>query len=434
VKGKETTRAGLGWLWACMAWFMAFAAAYAFTNPPGEAPDEHWHLAYANYLAEHRELPVQTDPARHVDQGHHFPLYYLTAAALIRLVDGDGRVDPGFEPNSAFIAYGGGRGDVPRFQSRPANGDLGSFRVLRLLGVFFGALTVLFVGLAARQVLPEGPWMLAPAFVAGIPQFQFVSAAVSNDSLMTATAALVTWMLIRAIEKPEPKRWIALGFATGLAIWAKKSNLVLVPVGLLAALASPGQGGYWKSVVLRWSAVLLPVLIVAGPLFLRQQIVYGDALGNGMERATLPQLVDPKPITDRYFVRTFPSITARSFVAHFGWMNVAVPTVSIAAHWFLSILLGLLALTGLFDRGRRIITLVLLSAVAFAAAGLTWYNLTYTQAQGRLLYPALAAMALLLALGADRLKNWRPVIWIAMAIWLAVDVVGLVTNLRFYGR
>lgn len=434
VKGKEAARAGWGWLWACLVWFSAFATAYAFTNPPGEAPDENGHLAYANYLAQHRELPVQTDPTRHADQGHHFPLYYLMAATVIRVVDGNGRVDPGFEPNPVFIAYGGGRGDVPRFLSRPDNGDLGAFRTLRMLSVFFGALTVLLVGLAARQLMPDGPWMLAPAFVAGLPQFQFVSSAVSNDSTMAATAALAIWMLLRALEKPEAKRWVALGLALGLAIWAKKSNLVLVPAGILAALAAPGQGGYWKAVALRWSAVLVPVLIVAGPLFLRQQIVYGDALGNAMERATLPQLVDPKPITDRYFVRGFPSITARSFVAHFGWMNVAVPTLSIAAHWILSLLLGLLSLTGLFDRGRRVITLALLATVVFAVAGLTWYNLTYTQAQGRLLYPALAAMAILLALGADRLKTWRPVIWIALAIWLAVDVVGFVTNLRFYGR
>lgn len=433
MKGKEAKSRGSIWLWACVAWFFVFAVAYVFTNPPGEAPDENGHLAYANYVAGRGELPVQTDPARHADQGHHFPLYYLAAAVVIRLIDDDGRVDPGFEPNPAFIAYGGGRGDVPRFLVGRSNGDFGSFRALRLLSVVFGALAVLCVGLAARQLLPEGPWMLAPAFIAGLPQFQFVSASVSNDSLTVATAALATWAIVRAIGKTDSRRWIVTGLAVGLAIWAKKSNLVLVPVALAAALSGSGQGSYWKGLGLRWIGLLVPALLVAGPLFSRQQIVYGDALGNAMERATLPELVDSKPITDRYFLTGFPRITARSFVAHFGWMNVAVPTLSIVAHWAVSVLLGVLALTGLFDRDRRALTLVLLSAMVFAASGLTWYNLTYTQAQGRLLFPALPAMALLLALGADRLKNGKSVLWIAIAIWLAVDVVGFVTNLRFYG-
>lgn len=433
VKRREVGSKGAGWLLGCLAWFLAFAIGYAFTNPPGEAPDENGHLAFANYVARHGQLPVQTDPSRAADQGHHFPLYYVLGAGLIRLTDEDGFVDAGFEPNPAFVAYGGSRGDVPRFLHDGAPGDLASVRLLRLLSVFFGAVTVLFVGLAARQALSEGPWWLAPAFVASLPQFQFVSASVSNDSVMAATAALTLWALIRALQKPELRRWIAVGLALGLAIWAKKSSLVLVPVVVLAALTGPAPNGYWKSVGVRWAAALVPVLLIAGPLFVRQHFVYGDMLGNAMERATLPHLVDEKSILDPYFVTSFPKVTMRSFVAHFGWMNVAAPTITILGHWVVSVLLGLLALTGLFDPDRRRLTVILLGTILLAVAGLVFYNLTYTQAQGRLLFPALAAFAILLACGADRLKTPTQVLWVVFGVWVPVDMVAFSSNLRFYG-
>lgn len=421
---------GAYWLLACILWFLGFSVSYVYTNPPLEAPDEPGHLDYANFVATHGTLPNQLDPSidKRAEQGHHFPLYYIAAAGVIRLVERDDQIRLAEMENPEHLMNGGSKPDVPKYQ-HGAEGDLSSFHGLRMLSVAFGALTVLFVGLAARSVMPKGPWILAPILVATLPQFQFISAAVSNDSLAAMTAALATWALLSANSHRHTRTYVWAGIAVAAAIWAKKSNLVFVPIALALPLLDRAS---LKLSAARLASITIPMLLIAGPLFVRQYVLYGDFLGNGMERETLGTLVDPKAITDPYFFTTFPKVTARSLVAHFGWMNVAVSTLAILAYWL--VMGGMLILSSLsaFDKERRSVTVLLWAVVLLTLAGLAFYNLTYTQAQGRLLFPALTGIAVLVAVGCDRLKSSSASIWTAAAVWSAVDIVALLRNLRFY--
>jgi hypothetical protein len=120
-------------------------------------------------------------------------------------------------------------------------------------------------------------------------------------------------------------------------------------------------------------------------------------------------LVAHKPITSPYFYTTFPLMLGQSFVGVFGWLNLFLPTWAYLAYSGL----GAGAIVGWLrhpPRARPERT-ALIALVAFALLGLAMViriNLDFNQPQGRYLFPALAAIAILTAGGLERLPRWSP--------------------------
>jgi hypothetical protein len=78
-------------------------------------------------------------------------------------------------------------------------------------------------------------------------------------------------------------------------------------------------------------------------------------------------------------------------------------------------------------------------ALIVFAAGVVYYNLTYSQPQGRLLFPALGPFAVLLETGLEsycsnvKRRSRRNLIWaIFIAVLLAIDIVTLYQTYHFY--
>jgi len=69
--------------------FIALALVYSLTVPLFEGPDEIWHYAFANHLANGGGLPVfdAMQPATFLRNGAHPPLYYALIAAVIAPID-----------------------------------------------------------------------------------------------------------------------------------------------------------------------------------------------------------------------------------------------------------------------------------------------------------------------------------------------------------
>ena len=137
------------------------------------------------------------------------------------------------------------------------------------------------------------------------------------------------------------------------------------------------------------------------------------------------EMMDPKPITSPYFFTLFPYALARSFVGIFGWMRISMP------EWIYQLfgLLALLAIVGSIYRviRRRIDTrlmVILLTAPLLSLLITIHINLTFTQPQGRYLFPALSAIALLVAIGLEGLPVWS---------WrLTIIVLGILVLVNFY--
>jgi 4-amino-4-deoxy-L-arabinose transferase-like glycosyltransferase len=432
--------------------------------PPLETPDEEHHLNYINYVSRRLALPNQLIPEKAViGEGHQYPLYYVFGAAVVRALNADHGVELTTVPNKKHKLLGGDSLTVPSFHHAgldifKAPSDAFSFYVLRALSVLFGLITVVFIYRLAGLFFKEPPWACLAAVMAGtLPQFIFISLSVSNDGLSNALAAAALFYMVKiaASKDPRPdwKSHILLGLFLGLGVLAKKNGLVLLLPAALVLVRSawlrrgchPEHSEGSHSTLGRVgpaAAVVLIVIILTGWVFVRNQILYGDLLGNRMEKATLEPLglIDEKTPTPAYVLHDFLPRLGTSFVAMFGQWASFLP-LSVYYFYlavFLAGLAGVLILL-IIKSLRDFKILLMLVAWLVTLGAVFYYNLTYTQPQGRLLFPALGPIAVLTAVGLEGLfsrikaRSARRVLSAALVCaFLAIDVIAAYRLYHFY--
>ncbi|MFN8500870.1 glycosyltransferase family 39 protein [Kouleothrix sp.] len=465
--------------------FIALAALYSAVVPLGEGPDEPGHAGYVFFVARERRLPDQR--ADEVPgEGHQPPLAYLLAAPLVAwLPAADRAIDWPANPRFTWApAAGAGPAREPNAVAHgsrefwPWSGATLGWHLARLASVAAGAATVVFTYLAAREfaggqrraqdpdnraafaLSPASFALIAAALVALNPQFLFVSALVTNDALLAALSALLLWLALRRADERRRAAGaggyaLGLGVVLGLALLTKQSALLLAPVAGIAALdrSLRARRGPLASLALLAGATLL----VCGWWYWRNLQLYGDLFGLAVFQAEFTtQAFDPRSLAA--WGGALSQLHA-SFWARFGWMNVQPPGWAI---WPF-VLLEALALAGW---GRRLLAhdpqptvegrgaswrgwrwpvvgglwyVLLLPALALAwvvsfalTAGLVAW-------QGRLLFPALPAIAIVMAYG---LASWQSresttkkrlwanstrllVLgsWLCLALWLPFGVI-----------
>ena len=398
--------------------YVLLAVAYSLGTPPWEAPDEPSHYLYAEYFAVHGSLPPEAPPPRgnywedgyvtSLYEWYQLPLYYVLVAPQIAFVDllrpgtipeAFPPVDPEFPENvdNLFIAPPDGLLGVPVASA--------SLRIVRFFSVALGLGTLLVVHRMA--LLASGgdqvAALTATGFMAFIPQYTFISGYVTNDNLvilMSATCLLAFLSLLKPSDERIMWRVAGTGLLLALAQYTKLSVLFVLPLGLLCLLlrlARHRSAKQWllESTVLV-SAAIVPLLL--GLLYLpsmRDQVVYAY------------ESLQPKPqfISLQYLASLWPP-TYASFWGRFGWMNVATPSW-IASAMNSVTLVGLIGSLVLMVRGKSQTqapmakqSLVLLWVTCvLVALGFILVNLSVRQPQGRLLFPALPALVILVALG-----------------------------------
>ena len=410
--------------------YLALALAYGWLNPVFEAPDELWHYLYVDHLQRNHALPVQ-DPAQKEtgprQEGSQPPLYYLLGAALASPIRVDDlaayqelnprhRMGDVFAPDERNLIYHTEKENVS------FSGTARAVHLVRLLSTLLGLATVLLTYAIAREVLPAagGLALAAAGYVAFLPQFAFLSGAVNNDNLAVTLATLSLWLLLRVRQRASLGLLALLGLAVGAAALSKLSAVGLAPVVALGVLTAPSADVAWRAKCRRLVIVAATALAVAGWWYARNALLYGDPFGLNVMLAMVGGREEPLDL---------PALLAElwlvkvSFWALFGWTNVP------AADWFylttdLIMLLGLAGAAlcvcrrrGAASRPRELWLLVVWIAVA-ALALANWNRLTVAP-QGRLLFPALAPLAILLAWGLAAFR-WRGFPIAAAAAALAI--------------
>lgn len=423
---------GGGWLtaapWLIVLLFVLFGVAWSLVVPPFETPDEPYHYAFARHLAQGNPLPVQSAEGSGPweQEGSQAPLYYLLAGALTRRIAQDdfdalsvrneraNIGDPLYPGNKNFMLYSSAL--------HPLTGANLALHAGRWLSLALGVVTLLSTwGLAAlvfrpNRVLP----LVAMALVAAIPQFQFLSASFSNDSLVTAVSALAVlwlgWLISRPAEQPVHwYEWLLLGVLLGIAALTKLQALGLFVLAATAGVVMMVQRRDWRLPLRAILPVALPALAIAGWWYLRNLQLYGDWTGlthlldlNG-RRSSDFDLAD--------FWLEFRGLRY-SFWGLFGWFNLLLPNWIYLLLDLLTVLaLGASALL-LGWRGVRPASSRIRSANRVLALAWGWLLLTFalliywtlqaTGSQGRLLFPALSAMGALFVFGLDGVTNRLP--------------------------
>ncbi len=406
--------------------YLLLASLYHVAVPLGEGPDEPGHMRYVLFLASQQRLPVQRQPYETSDvpgEGHQPPLAYLLATPAALWLPTNQRT-LSLTANPQFTWSGGN--DPAAFmrasnQYMPWQGVTLAWHLARGFSTLWGLVTLACIWGIARTLAPDDVWLavLATTLTATLPQFLFTSVLVTNDALLIALAAAILWGCVALLATaPHPHRLIALlGLLCGLALLTKQSALLLLPIAAWSIWrVEQGRG------VLLWAALTTGV---AGWWYFRNLALYGDPMGLQSFRSTYA--TDPMRWADVQAWRSALGQLLRSSWALFGWINLPAPRWVYALYALVGGVAGAgwllrrqpLPVTWLPVLFLPLLTLAWLLSFAAVAGLVAW--------QGRLLFPALATFALLLAGGLRHLPRLpRGALLAGLALltaWLPLGVI-----------
>jgi tetratricopeptide (TPR) repeat protein len=165
--------------------------------------DSKEHLKYINYIQERRALPSPNEGW----EMYQPPLYYLIAAASLSA-------------------------------SNLSINDSSSVLVLRLFGAFLGIAQFVFVFLSLRLLFPARIAFIGLLLAAFLPMHLYLAQYVTNEMLAAALATAAVYLCLRLLKSdiPRASQFAWLGLALGAGMLAKATNVLLLPV-IVVALA-----------------------------------------------------------------------------------------------------------------------------------------------------------------------------------------------------
>lgn len=419
-----------------LAVYLLLGILYSTTTPLFETPDEQWHFAFVQYLAQGHGLPVQALPLQHLakQEGSQPPLYYLIAAGLTFWIDTSDYPAVAWEnPHYGYDVPGVVNDNKNLFihttqENFPYHNTSLAMHLARWLSLLMGAMTIYFTyrltlllslrGAAfamrwrsspqsqtdSHAVIPDRitSWLAfaAAALVAFNPQFLYISSAVSNDSTIAALCALALFLLVRAFQQPLTNRdAVLLGIVCGVCALAKVSGLAIFPLALIVvAITRPPK--VWTREIL----LCVSFALIGGWWYLRNILLYGELTGTGRMVEIFGGRTAPFTL-DAWRAQLYEAF--ETFWLGFGWGNVRAP------EWLYALfgLASLLAIIGLAlgvwrsrnniaDAIRTHLPLLVLAAwIGIIFLALVQWMIQVDAPYGRLLFPAIPAIAALLVLG-----------------------------------
>lgn len=398
---------------------------YASVTPIFEASDELWHYAVVREIAANRRLPVQNPAiaAPWAQEGSQPPLYYAIAAWLtgrIDVSDAAAMIVPNplakvgiplASDNKNMVAH-------PPGQSPLRGGTTGAVFLVRLFSILLGTATAYVTFRLGAALYPRRPaiGLLAAAIVAFNPMVLFINASVNNDNLLMFLSAVALWLMVRDVQAEQAglrgRQTLLLGVVLGLASLTKVSGALLLPIAALAVTFGAWRARSWRTWLLRGSILVVTVAAIAGWWYLRNLRLYGELTGI----VRMVEIAGARPpgfgLADlRGEWRSF----WYSFWGLFGAFNVLAPS------WFYLLTSGLTLAAGAglalrlvrVARARRLPAnwqshTLLALFIVLTAIGVARWTLLTPASQGRLMFGAVAAIALYLALG---WLTWFPARW-----------------------
>ncbi len=428
------------------ALFVVFFLIYALATPIFEASDELWHFGMVEYIADNHALPVQdpdAPPTTYRQEGSQPPLYYTLAAAIISPLDISNIDDyrqpnphvragiPGSHYNKNLVLH-----FPPVYPS--LSGTALAVLIVRLFNIVLGVVTIWAVYHSARLLAPRRPAvaLLAAGLTAFNPMFIFIMASVNNDNLVIALNSVVIYYALRTLHEGfDTRRSLAIAALIALATLSKLSGLVLVPTVALAGLWVARRDRDLRGLVvlglammIAWGTlagadhlmsaignitVALVAAVIAGWWYVRNLMLYGELFGT----KTMVAVAGPRlePFTWLTLLEEFQGFRI-AYWGLFGAVNIQTAEPFYALTDLLTLVGGtglLFALAQLFAIRDFAFARYQLEKLALLGGILTIGFVAYVNwtaqtlaSQGRLMFPFIAAIAPLLALGLVEVIWW----------------------------
>lgn len=393
--------------------YLLLAISYSWMMGPFEGPDEPEHFAYISWLIDEQTLPPQGDGAWETplhQEASQPPLYYLVASLFVRFIPLH-NPPATFRPNPYYFALpthytiDDNENTHLRHSSdtQPLTGGWLALYIARSVSIAFGLLLLVATYQLTQEVEPQlAVWVTL--LVATIPQLLFITGVVSNDVPASALSTLTLWLLLRALcRQPTVPQFFLIGIFYGLAILTKISTAALaLPLGI--AILSLWRKKSKTKLLQLGLALTLGATLIAGWWFGHNLLLYGSPLGlethDNAPWAINPAIGRGDPLAQ--WIDVF-----QSFWLAFVGGGLRLPS------WAYTILacVCLVAIGG-WLLGRRpnqthqpptitwIILLATIVAIGLALEIWMWRVLAH---HGRLMFPAIAPIAILLVTGWQRI-------------------------------
>jgi hypothetical protein len=412
LDAQERRAVRLGVAGAVLA-FLALATVQAVAIRPYLPPDELYHVGYAATVLDGR-LPTLTTPlpadrvplapddgrARRVYVANHPPLFYAVTAAPLGLGEWLGM------PRAGFLAA-------------------------RLLSIALAAGGLIAVAWLALLLAPGRPRVAVGAawLAALLPSLPHVAAFVYNDGLVFLAAGTTLAAAVAVVRRgPTLPRLAGLTVAAAVAALTKAPGLVLVALAGVAAVAGVllhgRQALVRRALVAAGTGTVVGVIAggAAAGYYLRNRSLYGSLTGAAYNQ----ELFRFKPQDHTLDLLVSPPYALRLYDGLWVWTRFNLPRVPVPA---LAVavprVVGVLALAGLAVaaaghlRRRRPADA---AAVAAWALALAWLAAVYAMVAAydgngghlhpRYLFPGLPVLAVVAAVGLDRLAGGRHGLWV----------------------
>lgn len=400
--------------WLLPLAFFCVGLIYLYATPHFEAPGSLHHIGVIRWIAETGALPVQSpDHERlYAQEASQPPLYYLLMTPIWQALD-----TADFEDLLHFNPLAlkghpdrlGNRNAL--FYRQPYPPDLQgaslALYVIRLLTLGMATVAVAAVYQSARTAMPgeRGFALLAASLTAFNPMFLYISTSASNDVPVTMFSALACWQALLTLREGfETRRSLSLALLVALAILSKLSGLALAPAVGLASLWLLLRRGDRRGFLILISSVALACLLLTGWWFLRNINLYGELTGTG---AMLAHFGDRSASLRQLLLQEFEGLRI-SYWGLFGAFSIFTHRLHYQMMDALSLVgcLGLLVILAKHRRAPIPLSVVGFLAIYLAIGGamLMWWSLQVTASTGRLLFPFVTSISLLLALGLTALR------------------------------
>jgi 4-amino-4-deoxy-L-arabinose transferase-like glycosyltransferase len=422
------------WRYALLAVLVVYAVMAAIQSvmvPVFEGPDEQRHYAYARHLVNYRSLPPlykEPDDISYTykvgQEAGQPPLYYGLVALVTAPLPHADDIAPLVQPNpfmTAYDAVGIGNDNHNRYlhgpeRNEPLHGASLAVHVGRLVSVVLGLISLLGVYGAAREVSPSQPLvaLLAAALLACLPVFLFLNSAITNDAAVICFATLSTWVAMRMARRGVTLRLAALGgLFAGLTALSKFNGIWIIAVVGLATLGAQlvhrSKGERFNLLPLLVAVVMW--LLTVGWWFTRNYLAAGDPFG-----ITIHAIGDQSPLrlgksALENFGTRLADLEASVWYAS-GWAAlIPAPgwlyTLYRALFGFGILGAAVAAVEAWLVRGswRRLDTVAVLQGcclmlcILLALLGGIYWILVYMWSIGRLMFAAIASLAVLAGVG-----------------------------------
>lgn len=382
--------------------------------PIWEAPDEpaHYHLAW--HLAHYDEYATE-EVNYEATQPH---AYYYLGSWILSALD---KIDPEWTRYVRPTEYKYNiRKPERRFEWTDENYRfVPGIYILRWINILFGGIALWLNWKTFKLILPAQPTLClaALACTALIPQYLHIMSSVNNDTVGTLAGAFLFYLTIRSVNASSNLLSLLIIILAVVLPFLTKLTVLPVSVAVLLVIAWKWIFRFTEKKWLLVSAILLLAILVILYVF------FPEVVQTTISELKWRLLSFRKNAFTEKYLKVITSQILATYWGQVGWLAVGLPT------WIINSLTAL-GLIGMTVSGYRLIKyrapnqqLILWSATwliaIFTVLAVLRNGLTTGATQGRLLFPAIGALSLLMVAGwhetlPERVQRYLPALMVLL--------------------